>query len=81
MNCCVLPTPSEAFAGVAAIDTSSGAVTVSVVEPCTAPEAAVIVVLPTARPVAIPPAFIVATAGTEELQVTEEVKFWVLPSL
>jgi hypothetical protein len=33
VNCCVLPAAIEGFAGVTAIDTSKGAVTVSVVEP------------------------------------------------
>ena len=32
MNCCVVPAAIEGFAGVTAIDTSSGSVTVSVVE-------------------------------------------------
>jgi hypothetical protein len=33
VNCCVAPTGIEAFPGVTAIDTSAGAVTVSVVLP------------------------------------------------
>jgi hypothetical protein len=70
----------EGFAGVTAIDTR-GAVTVRVVVPCTAPEPAVIVVLPMATPLASPPALIVATPGTEELHVAVLVRFSVLPSL
>jgi hypothetical protein len=42
---------------------------------------AVIVVVPGARAVAIPPAAIVATAVFEELQVTSEVASLTLPSL
>jgi hypothetical protein len=64
----------EGFGGVTAIDTSSGAVTVSVVVPCTAPEVAVIVVLPKASPLAIPPALIVATPGIDDIHVAEAVK-------
>jgi hypothetical protein len=45
------------------------------------PEAAWIVVLPVAPPVARPPLVIVATAVFEEVHVTELVKFKVLPSL
>jgi hypothetical protein len=42
---------------------------------------AVIVVVPGARAVAIPPTTIVATAVCEELQVTREVASLTLPSL
>jgi hypothetical protein len=45
------------------------------------PEAAEIVVLPVATPVASPPLVIVATAVFVELQVTELVRFCVLLSL
>jgi hypothetical protein len=40
VNCCVLPLVIDAFAGVTAIDTSAGGVTVSVVLPETVPEVA-----------------------------------------
>ena len=79
MNCCVRPAAIEGFAGVTAIDTRVGAVTVRVVEPVIDPEAAWIVVLPAATPVARPELAIVATAGDEEVQVKEPVRFCVLP--
>ena len=47
----------------------------------TPPCAAVMFVVPTARPAAKPAALIVAVAVFDELQVTELVKFCVLPSL
>jgi len=81
VNCCVPPVASEAFAGVSAIDTNTGAVTVRLVEPPIAPEVAWIVVLPAATPVAKPPLVIVATAVFVELHVTELVRFCVLESL
>jgi hypothetical protein len=40
VNCSVAPLPIEGFAGVTAIDTSVAAVTVRVVDPVMAPEAA-----------------------------------------
>ena len=67
----------EGFAGVTAIDTSVGAVTVSVVEPLIAPEVALIVLVPVATPVANPPAVIVATVVVCELHVAVLVKFCV----
>jgi hypothetical protein len=48
--------------------------TVSVVDPFTAPDAAVIVATPGATPVASPPAAIVAIVLVLEFQVTEAVK-------
>jgi hypothetical protein len=67
----------EGFAGVTAIDTSEGGVTVSVVVPLIAPEAALIVLVPAATPVANPAAVIVATLVVCEVHVTEPVKFCV----
>ena len=81
MNCCVALLVIEGFAGVTAIDTSTGAVTVRFVDPLIDPEVARIVVLPVATPVASPPLVIVATAVFVELQVTELVRFCVLLSL
>jgi hypothetical protein len=80
VNCCVAPVAIEALAGATVIETSTD-VTVRVVEPLIDPEAAWIVVLPVATPVAKPALVIVATAVFDELQVTELVRFWVLPSL
>ena len=67
--------------GVTAMDSSTGGVTVSPVEPLIAPEVAEMVALPVPAPVARPLLLIVATALFEEPQVTELVKFCVLPSL
>ena len=80
VNCCVAPWAIEGFAGVTAIDTSV-AVTVRLVDPLIVPDAAEIVVVPVATPVASPAPLIVPTAVLVELQVTELVKFWVLLSL
>jgi hypothetical protein len=77
VNCSVLPFAIEGFAGVTAIDTSVGAVTVRFVDPSTAPEAACIWLAPVATPVAKPPAVMVTTLVVCEVQVTEPVKFCV----
>ena len=71
----MLPITIEAFAGVTVIEARTGEVTVSVAIPCTVPDAAVIVVLPTTKPLASPAALIVATLGTDELQVEDSVTF------
>jgi hypothetical protein len=81
VNCCVAPTTIEVLAGVTAIDTKAGPVTVRPVEPVTPPEVAWIVVLPAAAPVAKPPLVIVAAAVFVEAQVTTLVMFRVPPSL
>ena len=81
MNCCVVPFAMPGSAGVTAIDTSSAAVTVNVVEPEINPDAAVIVVDPAALALARPsepPEFeIVAMPSSEDDQVTEAVMSWV----
>ena len=69
------------FAGVTAIDDSEGPVTVSIVVPVTEPEAAWIVDEPAPMAVARPVEEIVATDAVSDDQVTELVRFWVLPSL
>ena len=56
-------------------------VTLSEVLPTMLPEVALIVVLPCLRAVARPADVIVATLVVDELQVTELVRFWVLPSV
>jgi H2-forming N5,N10-methylenetetrahydromethanopterin dehydrogenase-like enzyme len=74
----------EAEAGVSAMVCSTGAgaaVTVSVAAELMLPDVALMLVLPAAIPVAEPAALMVASAGTEELQVALEVRFSVLPSL
>jgi hypothetical protein len=69
------------LAGVIRIETSVAAVTVSVVEPETAPDAAVMVAAPAAIADADPldPAALLidAIAALEELQVADAVRSWV----
>src|ERR1700733_2890522 len=81
VNCCVPPFTIDGLAGVTAIDTNIGGVTVSVVEPLIEPELACIVVLPAPTPVASPPLVIVATVVLLEVQLTELVRFCWVPSL
>ena len=71
MSCRVFHAAIELSAGVTAIEARPGEVTVSAVVPCTVPEAAVIVVLPTSKPLARPAALIVATFGAEELHAAD----------
>ena len=71
----------EGFAGATAIDCNTGAVTVRIVEPETAPSVALIVLVPTVIPLARPPALIVAVAGVPEPHVTDAVMFCVVESL
>lgn len=80
VNCCVVPSAMEAVAGVTASETKAAA-TVRVVDPLTSPEAAVMVVVPVPLLVARPVVLMVATVGCEELQVTDVVRFCVLPSV
>jgi hypothetical protein len=81
VNCCVVAGAMVGFAGVTAIDTSTGAVTVSVVAPVILLSVALIVEAPVVTPFANPPAVIVATPGAEELHVAVLVRFCVPPSL
>jgi hypothetical protein len=85
VNCWVAPAVIEGFAGPTVIDTNVAAVTVSVVEPFTEPDVAVMSDPPVPTLVASPcvPAelLMVATPVCEELQVTEVVRSWLLPSL
>ena len=66
-----------AAAGVTAIDTNAGELTLSVAEPLIVPEVAVIVVLPWAMEEAKPELLTLATVGDDEVQLTELVKFCV----
>ncbi len=75
--CWLAPAAIVGFAGVTAIETSVGAVTVSSVLPLIAPRVAEIVEVPAATPWASPPLEMVATAGEPEAQVTEPVMVWV----
>jgi len=69
----------DGLAGVTAIETRTGGVTVKEVDSLTVPEVAVIVEVPAARLAANPAALMVATLVIEEVQVTELVRFAVVP--
>jgi hypothetical protein len=75
VNCCCVPNAIEGAAGVTAIDTNTGAVTVNAVEPTILPEIAVIVAAPVVNALAKPcvpaPLLIVATAFLLEFHVTD----------
>jgi hypothetical protein len=71
VNCVVCPAATEAEAGVTAIDTSTGAVTVSAVEPVILLIVALMLEVPVVTPVARPPAVIGATPGADELHVAD----------
>ena len=78
LNCCVNPLSTVGLAGVTLRETSAAAVTVSEVEPETAPEEAVIVVVPAdrepAEPLEVTSLLITAILGSDELQVTDKVR-------
>ncbi len=84
VNCLVVPAALVELEGVIEIDDSVAGVTVSVVEPDTLPDVAVTVDVPAARQDARPldPAalLIAATVVLDELQVTDAVRFCVVPS-
>jgi hypothetical protein len=75
VNCCVEPLAIDPFAGVTAIDTNTGGVTVSPVELLIEPAVAWIVALPVPTPVAKPALVMVATTVFVELHVTKLVRF------
>jgi hypothetical protein len=79
VNCWVRPAETIGFAGVTAMEASTGAKTVSVVLPMMLPEVAEMVVVPTATVVARPLAAMVAAAVFVDAQVTEAVRFCVEP--
>jgi len=79
-NCCVFPSEMDGAVGVTAIETSTGAPTVKVVEPWMEPKVASTVVPPWATLLARPLALIVAICD-DELQVTDAVRFCVFPLL
>jgi hypothetical protein len=66
-------------AGLMLIDTRVAEVTVRAVLPEIVPEVAVMVVVPAVSAVACP-ASIAATLPLDEVQLTEEVRSWVVPS-
>jgi hypothetical protein len=81
VNCCVTPAATTGFAGVTAMEASTGGSTVSVALPVTPPEAAEIVAVPGAWVVARPLVAMVAAAAFVDVQVTEAVRFCVEPSV
>jgi hypothetical protein len=81
VNCRRTPTGIVAFAGVTAIETKFGAVTVNAAVPVIPLCVAVIVAEPAALVAASPPAAIVATDVFKEVQAAVVVRSWVLLSL
>jgi hypothetical protein len=81
VNCSVVPAVAEVFTGVTAMDTSVGAVTVSVVLPTMAPLVALIVLLPAFSADAKPALLIVAVVVLDDAHVTLAVMFCVELSL
>ena len=77
----VNPAASRALGEATEMETRVAAVTVRLAVPLMAPRVAVIVALPTVEVLARPPLLMVATLVALEFQVTEPVRFWVLPSL
>lgn len=77
----MVPSASEALAGVTEIETMVAGVTVTVVVPLTEPELAVMLAVPTATAVTRPAGETVAVAAEEELHVTVLDRSCVLPSL
>ncbi len=69
------------LAGVTAIETSAGALTVSIVESDTPPNVAVIVVVPSATDVASPAPLMVAIPADDEVHVAKLVRFCVAVGL
>lgn len=72
VNCRVAPETTDGFCGAIETDIFTAAVTVSVVDPLTEPDAAEIVVVPAATACAAPAAATVATAWFDELQIVPE---------
>jgi hypothetical protein len=81
VNCCVVSSGMLAVGGPTAMETRTGAVTVKLDDPEIAPDVAVIVVPPCATDEANPALLMLATLAADELQVTDDVRFCVLPLL
>lgn len=79
VNCCVALCVIVGLAGVTVMDCR--VLTLSVVEPLTVPEDAVMVAVPSLVAVTMPEALTVATAGFEEVQLALPFRFCVLPLL
>ncbi len=71
----------NSVAGVMFKPTTAAGITVKFALPVTDPTFALMLVVPIAQPVAIPPAAIIATYGSDELHVTDEVRAFLLLSL
>lgn len=80
VNCCVVPSGMDALAGETDRASSTAGEIVSVVFPDTVAEDAVMVADPTTSAEASPPEEIVVTPVADDFQVTDEVRFSVLPS-
>ncbi len=80
MRVWVVPNAKDGFAGVNAMEVKVGGPTLKDADALNAPVVAVIVVDPWLTLVANPALVTVATAGDREFQVTDEVRFCVLPS-
>src|ERR1700752_3400602 len=76
-----MPAATEAVVGVTEIEVRTAGVTVNVAVPLTAPDWAVIVVVPGTRVPANPALFTVATVVADEVQTAVLVRFWVVPLL
>ncbi len=70
-----------AVSGVTAIDCSLSAFTVNTVDPVTAPNVALMSVVPAPTPVALPAPLMVATPGWSDAHVASPFRLCVLPSL
>ena len=81
VNCRVSPNAMDGLAGVTAIDTKAGAVTVRFADPVIKPDVARMVAVPCATVAASPVLLTVAMPVADELQVTVLVRSRVLPSV
>ena len=81
VNCCVKPLAMLGSSGVTAMDISVAGNTVSVVVPEAPSSVAMMVLAPVAIAVASPLALMVAAVVTDEVHVTELVRFAVEPSV
>src|SRR4029077_16547267 len=81
VNGSVVPSGIDEAAAETAIETSAAGVTVRVADPLDDPVDALIVLVPFIRPLARPLALMVARLGLDDVQVTELVRSFVVPSL
>ena len=80
VNCWFVPFAIVALAGVIDIETRTGVVTVTLAEPLTVPDVALILAVPSRLPITNP-ALTGATVGEEDVHVAEVVRSCVLPSV